>query len=197
MARSNCARTGRRDDSSTLAVVACVVTMGSTNKAGNGIGGDAVDMNSVNNAFLNPMGTFSFVNATNWGGGGPTDISGSLVAHWNVLSMGVGNPSIASGTRKAVFAIQCYNSGSGQPQIYARTIHDDRLSPTVMLYHTNNTTVDSNGFLKKASPVVKLYGDGSSETNHESEGAISERISEGVYKISGVLGFNSDDSWGG
>ncbi|HGI5919100.1 TPA: hypothetical protein ACJTDP_002839 [Yersinia enterocolitica] len=70
MARSNCARTGRRDDSSTLAVVACVVTMGSTNKAGNGIGGDAVDMNSVNNAFLNPMGTFSFVNATNWGGGG-------------------------------------------------------------------------------------------------------------------------------
>lgn len=197
MARSNYARTGRRDDSSTLAVVACVVTMGSTNKAGNGIGGDAVDMNSVNNAFLNPMGTFSFVNATNWGGGGPTDISGSLVAHWNVLSMGVGNPSIASGTRKAVFAIQCYNSGSGQPQIYARTIHDDRLSPTVMLYHTNNTTVDSNGFLKIASPVVKLYGDGRSETNHESEGAISERISEGVYKISGVLGFNSDDSWGG
>ncbi|MGH1529044.1 phage tail protein, partial [Yersinia proxima] len=39
--------------------------------------------------------------------------------------------------------------------------------------------------------------DGSSETNHESEGAISERISEGVYKISGVLGFNSDDAWGG
>ncbi|MGE4667092.1 hypothetical protein [Yersinia enterocolitica] len=115
MARFNCARTGRRDDSSTLAVVACVVTMGSTNKAGNGIGGDAVDMNSVNNAFLNPMGTFSFVNATNWGGGGPTDISGSLVAHWNVLSMGVGNPSIASGTRKAVIAIQSYNRGSGWP----------------------------------------------------------------------------------
>ncbi|CRY67037.1 Uncharacterised protein [Yersinia kristensenii] len=62
---------------------------------------------------------------------------------------------------------------------------------------TGNTTVDSNGFLKKASPVVKLYGDGQSETNEESEGAISERISEGVYKISGVLGFNSDDSWGG
>ncbi|WP_455757920.1 phage tail fiber protein, partial [Yersinia proxima] len=46
-------------------------------------------------------------------------------------------------------------------------------------------------------PVVKLYGNGSSETNHESDGATSERISEGVYKISGVLGFNSDDAWGG
>ncbi|QKJ15577.1 hypothetical protein [Yersinia kristensenii] len=62
---------------------------------------------------------------------------------------------------------------------------------------TGNTTVDSNGFLKKASPIVKLYGDGKSESNYESQGATSERISEGVYKISGVLGFNSDDSWGG
>ncbi|WP_145589442.1 hypothetical protein [Yersinia rochesterensis] len=61
----------------------------------------------------------------------------------------------------------------------------------------DNTTVDSNGFLKKASPVVKLYGDGSSETNEESAAVTTERISEGVYKISGVLGFNADDSWGG
>ncbi|WP_425085995.1 hypothetical protein [Yersinia intermedia] len=60
-----------------------------------------------------------------------------------------------------------------------------------------NSTVDSNGFLKSASPVVKLYGDGRSKTNSESEGATSERIGEGVYKISGVLGFHSDDSWGG
>ncbi|HFO2533045.1 TPA: hypothetical protein ACHJX8_000618, partial [Yersinia enterocolitica] len=168
-----------------------VMTTGS-----NGVGGSAVDTNSINNAFLNPSGTLSFVNATNWGGGGPTDVSGSLPAHWNVLSMGIGT-NVAAGTRKAIFAIQSYNRGSGMPQIYARTIHDTALSPTVMIYHTNNTTVDSNGFLKKASPVVKLYGDGGSETNEESDGATSERISEGVYKISGVLGFNSDDAWGG
>ncbi|WP_261372010.1 phage tail fiber protein [Yersinia intermedia] len=60
-----------------------------------------------------------------------------------------------------------------------------------------NSTVDSNGFLKSASPVVKLYGDGRSKTNSESEGATSERIGEGIYKISGVLGFHSDESWGG
>ncbi|MBX9477095.1 hypothetical protein J8Z83_20835 [Yersinia enterocolitica] len=186
------------------AAVADMVTNNTDQTAGrvmttgsNGIGGASASFQSINNAFLHPNGTLGYTTATNWGGGGPTDISGSGAAHWEVLSMGIGNYSIGAGTRKAVFAIQCYNSGSGQPQIYARTIHDDRLSPTVMLYHTNNTTVDSNGFLKKASPVVKLYGDGSSETNHESEGAISERISEGVYKISGVLGFNSDDSWGG
>ncbi|WP_143707646.1 hypothetical protein [Yersinia bercovieri] len=163
----------------------------------NGIGGQALNMTSVGNAWLNPLGMMSFTTATNWGGTTPTDGTGSLPAHWNVISIGVGTGQPAAASRKAVIAIQSYNVGSGAPQCYVRTIHDTTLSPAVMLYHTNNTTVDSNGFLKKASPVVKLYGDGSSETNYESEGAISERISEGVYKISGVLGFNSDDSWGG
>jgi hypothetical protein len=163
----------------------------------NGIGGQAVNYQSVNNAFLHPNGTMGFVTATNWGGTTPTDTSGSLPAHWNVISFGVGNGQVVAGSRKSIIAIQSYNVGSGAPQCYVRTIHDTALSPAVMLYHTNNTTVDSNGFLKKASPVVKLYGDGGSETNEESEGATSERISEGVYKISGVLGFNSDDAWGG
>ncbi|WP_216362234.1 hypothetical protein, partial [Yersinia massiliensis] len=163
----------------------------------NGIGGQAVNYQSVNNAFLHPNGTMGFVTATNWGGTTPTDTSGSLPAHWNVISFGVGNGQVVAGSRKSIIAIQSYNVGSGAPQCYVRTIHDTALSPAVMLYHTNNTTVDSNGFLKKASPVVKLYGDGGSETNEESDGATSERISEGVYKISGVLGFNSDDAWGG
>lgn len=163
----------------------------------NGIGGPSVNMTSVNNAWLNPLGMMSLTTAANWGGTTPTDTTGALPAHWNIISIGVGNGQVAAGSRKAVIAIQSFNVGSGAPQCYVRTIHDTALSPAVMLYHTNNTTVDSNGFLKKASPVVKLYGDGSSETNHESEGAISERISEGVYKITGVLGFNSDDSWGG
>ncbi|WP_413251592.1 hypothetical protein [Yersinia massiliensis] len=163
----------------------------------NGIGGQAVNYQSVNNAFLHPNGTMGMVTATNWGGTTPTDTSGSLPAHWNVISFGVGNGQVVAGSRKSIIAIQSYNVGSGAPQCYVRTIHDTALSPAVMLYHTNNTTVDSNGFLKKASPVVKLYGDGGSETNEESDGVTSERISEGVYKISGVLGFNSDDAWGG
>lgn len=163
----------------------------------NGIGGPSVNMTSVNNAWLNPLGMMSLTTMANWGGTTPTDVSGSLPAHWNIISLGVGTGQVAAGSRKAVIAIQSFNVGSGAPQCYVRTIHDTALSPAVMLYHTNNTTVDSNGFLKKASPVVKLYGDGSSETNHESDGAASERISEGVYKISGVLGFNSDDAWGG
>lgn len=60
-----------------------------------------------------------------------------------------------------------------------------------------NTTVDSNGFIKIASPIVKIKGDGSAELNDESEGCTVTRVEKGVYLISGCLGLNSDASWGG
>lgn len=59
------------------------------------------------------------------------------------------------------------------------------------------TTVDPNGFIKQASPIVKVFGNGKYEVNEESKGAIVERVSVGVYRISGVLGLNSDAAWGG
>lgn len=65
------------------------------------------------------------------------------------------------------------------------------------LWHSLNTTVDGNGFIKKASPIVKLYRDGSCELNDESHGIKTERVSEGVYRVSGTLGFNADAQWGG
>ncbi|NBD00891.1 hypothetical protein GV764_17945, partial [Atlantibacter hermannii] len=64
-------------------------------------------------------------------------------------------------------------------------------------YHQGNVVVDGNGYLKKASPVVKVAGDGSAELNAESAGVTVERLDTGVYRISGVLGFNSDAGWGG
>lgn len=67
----------------------------------------------------------------------------------------------------------------------------------VTLKHTGNTTVDANGFLKTASPIVKLFSDGSSELNAESEGVVTTRLSEGVYHIAGCLGLNADRAWGG
>lgn len=65
------------------------------------------------------------------------------------------------------------------------------------LWHSTNTTVDANGFIKKASPIVKLFGTGECELNGESQGVTTERVSEGVYRISGTLGFNADAEWGG
>ncbi|MCT8219056.1 phage tail fiber protein [Proteus mirabilis] len=58
-------------------------------------------------------------------------------------------------------------------------------------------TVDSNGFYKRASPIIDINPDGTFTTNDESEGATVTRIAQGEYLIEGVLGFNSDAGWGG
>ncbi|WP_197710770.1 hypothetical protein [Serratia marcescens] len=67
----------------------------------------------------------------------------------------------------------------------------------VSLWSSGNTTVDANGFIKKASPIVKLFRDGTCELNDETQGVATERVSEGIYRVSGTLGFNADAQWGG
>ncbi|WP_446652804.1 phage tail fiber protein [Budvicia aquatica] len=68
--------------------------------------------------------------------------------------------------------------------------------PWVEILTSINTTVDANGFIKKASPIVQLKGDGSCHLNDGSQGVTTERLSEGVYRLSGlVMGFYSDGAW--
>ena len=68
---------------------------------------------------------------------------------------------------------------------------------TVQLLSSNKFTVDSNGFYKRASPIIDINPDGTFTTNDESEGATVTRVAQGEYLIEGVLGFNSDAGWGG
>ena len=68
--------------------------------------------------------------------------------------------------------------------------------PVGAMWGPTNTAVDANGFIKKASPIVQLNGDGSSTLNEESAGVTTERLSEGIYRLSGsLMGFNSDGLW--
>ncbi|UGO46637.1 putative tail fiber [Shigella phage vB_SboD_StarDew] len=67
----------------------------------------------------------------------------------------------------------------------------------VTLWHTGNTTVDSNGFVKRASPIVKVFGTGDFETNDESEGCKVEKVGVGEYLITGCMALNADLAWGG
>lgn len=55
-----------------------------------------------------------------------------------------------------------------------------------------NTTVDTNGFIKRASPVIKLYGTGEVECNDEAEGVTASREGEGVYRVMGSSGLNPE-----
>lgn len=68
---------------------------------------------------------------------------------------------------------------------------------TYEILHAGNARPDSNGFYKKASPIIDINPDGTFTTNDESEGAIVTRVAQGEYLIEGVLGFNSDAGWGG
>ncbi|EHI0250385.1 phage tail protein [Escherichia coli] len=65
------------------------------------------------------------------------------------------------------------------------------------LYHTGNTTRASDGTLKAASPIIKLFRDGSCQLNDESEGCTVTRLARGKYLVEGCEGLNSDAAWGG
>lgn len=80
--------------------------------------------------------------------------------------------------------------------LYAIRTHDYGIR-YVECKTTKNTTADSNGFLKIASPIVKIFNDGKYETNDESAGCTVTRLGVGKYLIEGCVGLNSDAAWGG
>lgn len=133
----------------------------------------------MNDARLNHVG-FSYNSATNSPGK-----SGTFVGFESAVVKGYG--------------FQLIGSYDAPGNLYYRSRNGDSQTwyPWVKMYGTNNTTTDTNGNLKPSSPIVKLKGDGTAEFNEEAEGVMVERIDTGVYKVSGVLGFNSDPIWGG
>src|SRR5690606_14754981 len=67
--------------------------------------------------------------------------------------------------------------------------------PACELWHDRNTTVDSNGFIKKASPIVELAADDVKKTGHlEIKGVRFERLGLGHYVLHGVP-LLSRDGW--
>ncbi|MEQ5572569.1 hypothetical protein ABN306_07045 [Providencia huaxiensis] len=68
-------------------------------------------------------------------------------------------------------------------------------SSWLKFFHEGNATKDSNGNLKAASPIVKVFAE-HIETNDEAEGVTMQKLGVGHYLIKGVVGFNADGSWG-
>lgn len=86
-----------------------------------------------------------------------------------------------------------------KPKLYLRTLSSDETynGQLVEFYSTGNTTKASDGTLKVASPVVKIFSDGSFHLNDESAGCTVTRINTGAYLIEGCMGLNADAAWGG
>lgn len=82
-------------------------------------------------------------------------------------------------------------------QLYLRVAQNNGAFSTFkMIYSEVNTTVDSNGFLKKASPIVKLFADKISANDEASEqNAIFEKVGIGHYLIKNTEGFAKEGWW--
>jgi len=110
-------------------------------------------------------------------------------------SNGAGWQSTYSGNRRAMLFMN--TSGALMTRFSLSSDVVDTTTPWNTVWSSVNTTVDSNGFIKRASPIIDINPDGTFTTNDESEGATVTRVSQGEYLIEGVLGFNSDAGWGG
>ncbi|WWZ74848.1 tail fiber protein [Proteus phage J3S] len=108
-----------------------------------------------------------------------------------VINLGMHN------LRSSDFRSQIATSYSRSGRVFFRVSLQDGWKNWREFLHTSNTTFDSNGFVKRASPVIDINSEGGFTTNVESEGATVSRIAQGEYLIEGVLGFNSDAGWGG
>ncbi len=110
-------------------------------------------------------------------------------------------PSASAGYGGFITVNRLTNSHIGQLNISAVGVHYRIKSSSAWeawygLWSTKNTTTDTNGFIKAASPIIQILPDGNYETNDESEGAEVRRTGTGQYHITGILGYNSDGAWG-
>lgn len=104
-----------------------------------------------------------------------------------------------------LFSLQAVFCDGGD--IVFRTSYNGEPLTWTKVYGSKNTTVDSNGFIKRASPIARLYGNetsakrdseyvvsGCAAVNHEAEGVYAVREAVGLYRVTGSLGF-AKDGW--
>lgn len=76
-----------------------------------------------------------------------------------------------------------------------RTKQNGKWNPTNNIYTDRNTTRDSNGFIKAASPIVKLFADKIELNDEATQQPISfEKLGVGDYLVKGSLGF-AQEGW--
>ncbi|WP_239703369.1 hypothetical protein [Morganella morganii] len=115
-----------------------------------------------------------------------------------------GVDSLGNGSMNAARSrLRVYRTNAGIVTVYSRPSDSEPYQTEQafpvgkgVIWSTSNTKTDTNGFIKKASPVIEIHPDGHYETNDESEGAVVSRTDTGQYHITGVLGYNSDGAWG-
>lgn len=84
---------------------------------------------------------------------------------------------------------------AGGTRVFARTKSSDTFGAWVEFRTSGNTTVDANGFIKNASPIVKLFSDKIELNDEAKQQSITfERLDTGDYLIKGSSGF-AQEGW--
>lgn len=85
---------------------------------------------------------------------------------------------------------------SGDVKIIGWTDGSTDFTAKYFLRTSSNTTVDANGFLKNASPVVKLFADKIELNEEAAEQPLSfEKLDVGHYLVKGSSGFAKEGWW--
>ena len=135
-------------------------------------------------------------------------IASALPAGWDLNNLSAGDFAFYSGTANpnsppASFAslyVTRNFSDSGQLTLVGhdyfngglltRAKNNGNWSAWAKHYHTLNTTVDSNGFIKAASPIVQLFADKITANDEAKLQEITfEKLGVGDYLVKGSLGF--------
>lgn len=82
------------------------------------------------------------------------------------------------------------------PSVVFRFKRNGSYTAVQKIYGQHNTTIDSNGFIKAASPIVKLFADKIEPNDEAAEQNITfEKIDVGHYLIKGSSGFAKEGWW--
>ena len=114
--------------------------------------------------------------------------------------------AVYGSSNKLFYVEQLYIVVSKTPKILTRCVTIDGKQVWYETITTANSTVDSNGFYKKASPIMRLFGteninpvDGFTQSgcglvNSLATGVTAKRVDVGHYEIHGSLGF-AQEGW--
>ncbi|HGF8497902.1 TPA: hypothetical protein ACJB9M_000848 [Acinetobacter baumannii] len=143
---------------------------------------------------LTPTNAVSFKNLN-------TEEAGKVKSGFYSDTEHIGEFIVISGNfgQKLLLGGSPYNNGVPNYQLISASdpLRKDFATATVHTFHTSqNTTVDSNGFIKKASPIVKLYANKIELNDEAAEQNITfEKLDVGHYLVKGSSGFAKDGWW--
>ena len=153
-----------------------------------GLGGGTMLFSDVNSQKTRKTGFYSII------GDSPlTNLnfpSSSDPAWWHCITL---NSSYAAGEDGFIFELWSHFSSSN---LFHRRMTNNGYQGFKKILDSGNTTIDSNGFVKAASPVIKLYSDKiESNDDAQQQNPAFEKVEVGHYLVKNTDGFAKEGWW--